>query len=588
MIYPTVPALPEIAIWHGSGKKLGRTGARRMLSVLKITNLAVVSRAELEFCPGYNVISGETGAGKSILIEGLMLVLGERADRALVRAGTDSCTVEAVFRVPSNARAVTRFLAERGIELDAGTDLCLRRVITATGASRQTINGSPVTVSVLAELGALLVDFHGPYEHQSLLKPAHQLALLDAYGELDELVNKFAELVRHRAGLLGQKRDLVVDERTYIQQLDYLRHQVREIEAARLTPGEDTQVEEAYSRTLHGARLAELAHALVRLLAEDETSVQTQLGQAGRLLREITSLDPGARTLTDLHAGLTEQLAELIRTARNYAESVEYDPAKLTELEQRLNLINTLKRKYGPGLDDVLAALASAKTRLAELESCQERLQALDRQLAAVESDLRKLGAELSAKRRAIAPEIVHKVTAELRQLGFKHCSFDIALEGTMPEALPEAVSESGFDKVEFAFSANPGEPARPLRAIASSGELARVMLALKTVLAAADQTPVLVFDEVDANIGGETGLAVGRKLSSVSRQHQVICITHLPQVAAFADRHFVVSKQVRAGHTEITVTVPDEAGRIEELARMLGGRSETATKHARTLLKMR
>lgn len=559
-----------------------------MLSVLKISNLAVISRVELEFCPGYNVISGETGAGKSILIEGLMLVLGERADRALVRTGAESCTVEAGFRLPGNARAITKFLAERGIELDSGTDLYLRRVVTAAGASRQTINGSPVSVSVLAELGTLLVDFHGPYEHQSLLKPAQQLALLDAYGELDELVTKFAELARHRAELLKQKRELAVDERTYLQQLDFLRHQVREIEAARLSPGEDTQVEEAYSRTLHGARLAELAHALVRLLADDETSIQTQLGQAGRLLREMANLDPGTRTLAQLHTAITDQLADLIRAARNYAESVEYDPAKLTELEQRLNLINTLKRKYGPGLDDVLAALASARTRLAELEGRQDRIQALERQLAALDSDLRRLGAELSAKRRAIAPDIAQKVLTELHQLGFKHCSFDITLQGNIPDTLPDAIAESGFDKVEFAFSANPGEPARPLRAIASSGELARVMLALKTVLAAADQTPVLVFDEVDANIGGETGLAVGRKLSSIARKHQVICITHLPQVAAFADRHFVVSKQVRAGHTEITVTVPDEAGRIEELARMLGGRSETATKHAKALLKLR
>ncbi|MEY4384779.1 MAG: repair protein RecN [Verrucomicrobiota bacterium] len=561
-----------------------------MLSTLRIKNLALVADLTLELQPGYNAITGETGAGKSILIGALSLVLGERADRTLIRSGCDACSVEAVFDVSKLRAPLKCFLDENGLEPCEENQLVLKRTFTAAGANRQFVNGSATTLDKLASIGDWLVDMHGPHDHQSLLHTARQLAILDAFGGLQEEREAFGELVRKRSVIETEKASLVVDEKTYEQQLDLLRFQVREISDARLQPGEDAQIEEEHRRSANGAKLLQLSQAALDLLAESDSSVLTEAGIVGRTLQELQRIDPGAETLVSLHEQATANLRELQSELSRYADKVDVDPARLAELEERLNVLQSLKRKYGPTLPEVIAFGDEAKRKLQSLESRDAELARLNASLTKLDAELLRAGQQLSAKRKKVIPKLSKAASAQLEDLGFKQSRLDVQLTTlTDAEIKSHATpNASGFDEIEFQFAPNPGEPARPLRAIASSGELARVMLALKTVLAAADEVPVLVFDEVDANVGGETANAVGDKMRQIAAKRQVLCITHLPQVAASADAHFVVSKEVKEGRTISELTLLDRKSRVAELARMLGGQSEAARKHAEAMLKAR
>ena len=588
-----------------------------MLTTLRIKNLALVSDLTLELQQGYNVITGETGAGKSILIGALSLVLGERADRTLIRSGSDSCSVEALFDVSALKTSLKSFLEENGLEPCEDGQLVLKRTFTAAGANRQFINGSPTALNTLAALGESLVDIHGPHEHQSLLHPARQLAILDAFGNLEPARQEFAELVRRRAALEAEKAALVVDEKTYAQQLDLLRFQVNEITTARLQAGEDAQVEQEYRRASNAARLLQLGQAALDALSENESSLLSQAGLLGRTLQELHRVDASAAGLSVLHEQAVSTLHELQSELSHYADKLEIDPARLQELEERLNLLHTLKRKYGGSAAEINAFGEEAARKLKSLEQRDAELARLNTELRKLESELWRAGQALSAKRRKVIPQLSKAAVRQLAALGFKQSRFDIALSTlhhdpfvgadspasddasritrhasrTTPSSQPDSqasprLSSTGFDTIEFQFAPNPGEPPRPLRAIASSGELARVMLALKTVLAAEDQIPVLVFDEVDANVGGETAHAVGEKMRQIAQKRQVLCITHLPQVAAPADAHYVAAKAVKEGRTISEITRLEGSERVTELARMLGGQSEAARKHAEALLK--
>lgn len=558
-----------------------------MLTVLRIKNLALVPDLTLELGAGYNAISGETGAGKSVIIGALNLVLGERADRTLIRSGADACSVEAVFAIHGIAGTLNQILEERGLEPCEDDTLVLKRTFTASGANRQFINGSPATLSVLGEVGAILVDMHGPHDHQSLLDPAQQLEILDAYGSLAGLRERFGMTVRHRNELLRKKSELVIDERTYAQQLDLLRFQVREITGAKLVSNEEAELEAEYSRASNAARLIELAQTALTVLVEDESSVLGQAGAVGRSLQELARLDGSGQALLQLHSDAVSTLNDLQRELSRYAESVEVDPTRLKELEQRLDLIQSLKRKYGTTVNDVIRFGNDALEKLHALESRDEELARLNTSLKKIEDELWSVSGELAAARRKIIPKLVKAGVKELADLGFKQSSLEVQIVSAGRDEAFKAASlpTTGFDRVEFLFAPNPGEPARPLRAIASSGELARVMLALKTVLAVQDKIPVLVFDEVDANVGGETAAAVGEKMRRIGRERQVLCITHLAQVAAAAATHFVVSKQVEDGRTVSRIEALNARTRVTELTRMLGG-GEAARKHAEAMLQ--
>jgi DNA repair protein RecN (Recombination protein N) len=560
-----------------------------MLTTLRIKNLALVADLTLELQPGYNVITGETGAGKSILIGALNLALGERADRTLIRSGSESCSVEAVFDISRLKGPLASFLEDNGIEPCEDHQLVLKRAFTSAGANRQFINGSPTTLAVLATLGEWLVDIHGPHEHQSLLHPARQLAILDAFGGLDAAREAFAGLVRQRAAVEAEKAALVVDEKTYAQQLDLLRFQANEIAAAGLQPAEDAQVESEYRRASNAAKLVQLSQAALDLLSESETSLLTQAGAVGRTLQELHRVDASAAPLLTLHEQAIAALAELQAELSHYAGKVDVDPARLQQIEDRLNLLHSLKRKYGATLAEVMAFGDEARRKLQSLEQRDAELARLNADLQRLNAELWRAGQALSAKRRKVIPQLAKAAGKQLADLGFKQSRLDVAISTVDETAFTHhapRTTHQGLDTIEFQFAPNPGEPARPLRAIASSGELARVMLALKTVLAAEDQIPVLVFDEVDANVGGETANAVGEKMQQIAQKRQVLCITHLPQVAATASAHYVATKQVKAGRTISEITPLDAKARVTELARMFGGQTDAARKHAEALLK--
>jgi len=549
-----------------------------MLTTLRIKNLALVADLTLELQPGCNVITGETGAGKSIILGALNLVLGQRADRTLIRSGCDSCSVEAALDVGKLQAPLAAFLEENGLEPSDGRQLVLKRSFSTAGTNRQFVNGSPTTLNVLAAIGEWLVDMHGPHDHQSLLHASKQLAILDAFGGLEPQRSEVSELVRQRHEVESQKAALIVDEKSYVQQLDLLRFQVQEIEAAQIEPEEEVQVTQEFNRASNAARLQQLSQAALELLSEGETTVLSQAGAMGRVLHDLEKLDPGATGLTELHEQAVSQLQELQTGISRYADKVDVDPARLSELEERLNLIHSLKRKYGPNLAEVIAFGEAAKAMLQSLESRDAELARLNSELAKLEARLSRAAEHLSAERARVIPKLSKAVARQLADLGFQQSKFDVAQS-------PIEISAAGGDSVEFLFSPNVGEPLKPLRAIASSGEMARVMLALKTVLAAQDEIPVLVFDEVDANVGGETAQAVGEKMKQIAERRQVFCITHLPQVAAAADAHYVVTKQVKDGRTISEITLLEKKSRVTELARMLGGQSDAARKHAEALL---
>jgi len=598
-----------------------------MLTTLRIKNLALVADLTLELQPGCNVITGETGAGKSIIIGALNLVLGERADRTLIRSGSDSCSVEAVFDVshldfgvrgqakrdsalgqagpggsskaPSPLRSagalqngararLESFLEENGLEPCEENQLVLKRVFTNAGANRQFVNGSPTTLAALAAIGEWLVDMHGPHEHQSLLHASKQLTILDAFGGLQAERGAFGELVRRRSGIEAQKAALIVDEKTYAQQLDLLRFQVNEITSARLQPNEEERIEEEYQRSSNAAKLLQLSQAALDLLAENESSLLTQAGVLGRTLQELQRIDSGAGEILSQHEQAVNSLRDLQAGLSHYIDKVEVNPARLQELEERLNLMQSLKRKYGPALAEVIAFGDEARQKLQSLEQRDEELARLNAALARLDADLLRTGKDLSARRKKVIPQLGKAVGKQLGDLGFKQSKFDVALSTISLEEFAQHASRNtyGLDSIEFQFAPNPGEPAKPLRAIASSGELARVMLALKTVLAAEDEIPVLVFDEVDANVGGETANVVGEKMRQIADKRQVLCITHLPQVAAAGTAHYVVSKQVKEGRTVSEISLLNKKERVTELTRMLGGQTDAARKHAEALLK--
>jgi len=557
-----------------------------MLTTLRIKNLALVEELTLEPDDGYNVISGETGAGKSILIGALNLVLGERAERTLIRSGAESCSVEAVFELGRLKGRVAAFLEENGLDPCEDNQLLLKRSFTAAGANKQFINGSPTTLNNLAAIGEFLVDIHGPHEHQSLLHANRQLAILDAFGDLEAEREAFGALLHKLTTVETEKAALIVDEKTYAQQVDLLRFQTNEISGARLQPGEDEQVEQEYRRASNAAKLLQLSQEALAVLSEGDGSVLTQAGVLGRSLLELQRVDSSTAPTLETHAQVVALLADLQHQLSNYSERVELDPARLQQLEERLNLLQSLKRKYGSGLAEVLAFGEEARRKLMSLEQRETELARLDNEAKNIRAELWRSGQALSTRRRKLIPELSKAVSKQLADLGFRQSRFEIELKTVKPGPDAPAFSASGLDTTEFQFAPNPGEPARPLRAIASSGELARVMLALKTVLAEQDEVPVLVFDEVDANVGGETARAVGEKMQHIARKRQVLCITHLPQVAAAAEVHFVATKQLKDGRTITEISLLDSKQRVTELAGMLGGQSEIARKHAEALIE--
>jgi DNA repair protein RecN (Recombination protein N) len=548
------------------------------LNLLRIKNLALVEDLEWPLASGFTAITGETGTGKSIIIGALQLLLGERADKALIRTGAEMCTVEAVFTGEDFA-GLNKRLDETGIERCDG-DLILKRSLSLTGTNRQFINGSPTTLANLKELGNNLVDLHGPHDHQSLLSPERQLDVLDAFADAESARAKFAEIFRKLRAVEQEHAALDTAETAREQELDLLRHQINEITAANLSAGEETQIESRYRLASNSKRLIEIASAVAMRLAEADEAILGQLAETQRLLRELEKLDPAMAAKASAHEAAVVELSEIARDLARYAERLDLDPGQLAALEQRVTLFESLKRKYGATISEVIAFGERAGERMRKIEGRDEELQRLAKEMEKARVDLKHAGEVLRKLRAQVAPKLSETVRRNLRDLGFKQSQFEARLIEL------ETARATGFDAAEFLFSPNPGEPLKPLRAIASSGEISRLMLAIKSALAAQDAVPLLVFDEIDANVGGEIAYAVGARMQELAERHQVLCITHLPQVAVAASSHFVVTKAVVKGRTYSQLREVSGKARHEEIARMLGGKSEEAMKLAATMLE--
>jgi len=550
-----------------------------MLTTLRVKNLALVERVTVEFRPGLNVITGETGTGKSILIGALNLLLGDRAEKRLIRAGADACGAEAVFQLADPA-AADALLEAAGLEPCDQGQLILRRVVKAEGASQVLINDQPATLQLLKQLGERLLDLHGPHDHQSLLKPAFQLELLDAYGHLWDARAAYEAAYAQWRGLAARLDALQSEVGDLEAEKDRLAYRVQELEAAAPVEGEEEQVAQEQRLLGQAQRVQELCGGAVEALVDGEASAFNALVGAQPRLEELARLEPAARDWLAQLRAMAVQLQELQGLLHGLAARLEGDPQRLAWLDERLAVYQRLHRKYAPTVAEVLKILEQARARLHDLQTRDAQVAQLRRDGAQALEAVRARGAALRQQRQAAAVKLAGEVTRELRALGFPGGSFAVALQPAEP-------GPAGLDAVEFGFAPNVGEPRLPLRAIASSGEISRVMLATKVVLAQHDRIPVLVFDEIDANIGGATGSAVGRKLAEVARRHQVLCITHLPQVAVFGQTHLAVTKAVRDGRTYTQVQALEEPERVTEVARMLGGRelTPTALTHARELL---
>lgn len=539
-----------------------------MLTVLKIRNLALVDDLTWELGEGLVGVTGETGAGKSMIVGALKLILGERADRGLIRAGAADCTVEAVFRL-GNAAEVNAFLEERGFEIVEGDELIVKRAFSAAGANKQFINCSPATLSVLRELGNMLVDLHGPHDHQALLSCDRQLSMLDAYARAEEAAGRYREAYRRWRERCDELDDLRNAERAGEQEIDLLRFQVNEIESAGLAEGDDVDLERRYRIASNSKRLLESSRQILSHLSTGDGSVLGRLEEVHRSIQDLERLDPKIAEITQGFAAAQVELEELARGIEEYAEGLEIDPAAVAELERRVDLLETLKRKYGNTVEEIIAFGAEAARKLEKTENRGEELARLEAAAAAAREELEKAGRKLSELRRRTAPKLAREISSHLGDLGLLRARFGVELK------VEDRPGPRGMEGVEFVFGPNPGEPPKALRVVASSGEMSRVMLAVKSALADQDSIPLMVFDEIDANVGGEIAHSVGAKMASLGKRHQVVSITHLPQVAAVAHCHYVVRKEFESDKTRSLLQKVDGESRVAEIARMLGGGGE-------------
>lgn len=548
-----------------------------MLVRLSVRNLAVVEAAEVAFGPGLNVITGETGAGKSVLMGALHLLLGERADRSAIRTGAEEASVAAVYAL-ADPTAVNAALREADLpECEEGT-LILRRSVQANGNGRIRVNDAPATAGLLRRLAPLLADIHGPNDNLSLLDPAFQLRLLTAYagaeGEAAVCAARAAEVRHLRAAL----QDLAGDPEARAAEAERLAYELEEIRAADPTKADGDELTARHAEAANAEEILSIGNALVEQLTDGENPISEQLMALHRALRDLSRLLPEASEWGNELSGAQVQLQELSRAIAVRLSQVEADPEALAQLEARMALIQRLRRRYGPTLGDVLRHRDEAQARLDALNGAEGDILRLKSAIAEAEAALLAAGQALHARRAEAAPRLSAAITAELRELGFAQASFPIALE-------PCAPGPEGIDRAVFRFEPNPGETARPLAEIASSGEIARVMLAVKSILARHDAIPTLVFDEIDANIGGETGRKVGEKLHRLADVAQILCITHQPQAAVFGQTHLRVAKSVENGRTVTRIEpLATETARAAELARMLGG-GEASLAHAQAML---
>ena len=567
-----------------------------MLTELRITNFAIIDHLEIRFDSGLTVFTGETGAGKSIIIDALETVLGSRANTSLIRSGAERASIEADFYIPEAVRSPIHDLLKNEDLLDDPDYITLGRDLRRSGRNVARVNGRSVSLNLLRALGEYLVDIHGQSQHLSLLRVREHIKLLDAYANSDNLLAAYRKVYHTLQETHRELEALRAAERDSAQRADLLRFQVDEIEAANLHPGEEDDLRAERIRLSNAEKLAMLAQKALQFLDEgspESPAATDLLGGALDALNRLTRIDAEQSKLSEQATALFEETADLSRALQNYLDSTAFDPNRLAEIEERLDLIVTLKRKYGNTIADVLATAERARTDLDNITHAEERLQELEGQASELLKQLAARGLSLSAQRQTAADALSRAIEAELNDLRMPGARFRVDFsrkpdpQGVLlPDGEQVAFNAEGIEQVEFLVETNPGEGFKPLVKIASGGETARLMLALKNVLAQADRVPTLIFDEIDQGIGGRVGAVVGQKLWQLARQHQVLCVTHLPQLAAFSGYHFQVQKQIEGGRTTTTVTQVEGDARIHELAQMLGAVSIGTLKSAQEILQ--
>jgi len=565
-----------------------------MLTELRIQNFAIIDELTLSLSPGFVVFTGETGAGKSIIIDAVELLLGGRADSTMVRTGAEVALIEGVFQLETTIQeGVAQILEREGLLDDIGFCV-LAREIRREGRNICRINGRTVNLGLLTELGGRLVDVHGQSEHLSLLRVKEHLHLLDRFAQDENILASYQNSFHQYLDIYQELEELKTREQDAARRTEFLTYQINEIEAAALQIGEDIELSDERIRLSNSEQLARLTEDIISALDEppdERLSASDLLGRAAEAAGRLAKIDPGTEDFSTQAQSLTESASELARFLRVYRDSVEHNPRRLDEIEDRLSLMASLKQKYGGSIDSILEHGRSAQVELENLTHADERIQALESELAKQTQKLSEVGRELSEVRRQTGGDLSKLIEVELRDLKMDGAQFSVSIQwnddadGLQVDERILTFDATGIDEVEFLVEPNPGEGLKPLTKTASGGETSRLMLGLKSVLAQADRTPTLIFDEIDQGIGGRVGAIVGQKLLGLAEDHQVLCVTHLPQLAAFGDQHFKVDKEVVEERTVTRTQELSADGRIPELAQMLGGRSEPNLESATELL---
>ena len=567
-----------------------------MLTELHIQNFAIIDKLDLRFGSGLIILTGETGAGKSIILDAVVMLIGGKADTTFVRTDSDAAFVEGVFQLKGPEREAVHGILNREELMDDPDYVVLMREVRREGRSVARVNGRTVNVGLLKELGALLIDIHGQAEHLSLLDPRAHLGLLDRYADVSKALNDYRQTYHALLNLRHELNDLRKAQADADRRTEMLTYQVEEIESARLKVGEDEELRKERDRLANAESLAQNAQEALAILEDgspDTPAATDLIGQATQALAALAKIDAGQTELANQAETMLDSLSDIIHELRNYLEEIEFNPKRLEDVEERLDLIHSLTRKYGGNIPAVVSYGADAKKQLETITGAADRIAELEMQEAKLLEKLSKQGATLSEKRKSSAESMGKGIETELDDLRMASAQFGVDFQ-TKPDAngIPLAdgtrlaFDQNGFDRIEFLVAPNPGEGLKPLAKIASGGETSRLMLGLKNVMARADEVPSLIFDEIDQGIGGRVGMVVGHKLWNLSRSHQVFCVTHLPQLAVFGDQHYQVQKLIDKGRTLTRVEPLEGEARLLELSQMLGEVGEGTLRSAHELLQ--
>ncbi|MCD6459474.1 DNA repair protein RecN [bacterium] len=550
-----------------------------MLKELKIKNLILVKETTVMFDKGLNVITGETGAGKSVIIGSLNLLLGERTHNSIIRKGEKSSSVCAVVDI-SAVSSIKGFLAEQGIRVD-NNELIIERILTVNSNNRQYINGTAVSLNLLKSIGKIFLDIHGQHDHQSLFNIDTHKNFLDWFaGQLPALekfkteFELYQSCIKELGNLKETKRNSENDQKLW-------KYELAEIEKAQLNAGEEKSLNEQYSKIANAKEIKEKCFQINDILYDSDQSVHCTIGSIARILQELSSYDNFFLTQTEICEQINTLIEEVSQETRRHGDESEYNPCLLQELEDRIDVLENIKRKFNKNIPDIINYADKLKSRLLNEESLDDKINLLEKKIEKIHNNLLDNADIISKKRRSYAPKLCDKIENEFKRLGMNDAKIQVLIEKQSD------LTDTGGDRVEFLFAPNVGELWSPLRRTASGGEISRIMLALKSTFADADNIPVMVFDEIDVNIGGETARQVGHRLSELAKSHQILCITHLPQIAGFAQTHFKVEKQVVGDRTLTKISKLNRNDRIDEIARMLGGTNLTSVtrRHAKELI---